>query len=280
MSEGTFAGYPPKEHFMRDLRVVFENDAEGQRMFVPLVESLQSPVGTLDLGVAATLLDMQGGGDAIAAVEPDWAVTSDMTLHLLRPTSSGIVSGKGQVLRAGRNTVVLEGELFIEGEALPVAHGQLGFTRILRREDTSRVLSERPARTDFGEGSSGFAGNFYEALGARVIDAAAGTLELAIADYHRNSLGALQGGLVVALASKAAETVGRARTGLPVVTTDLTARYLAMAKVGPVRSTARVLRRDPEALVARVELRDTGADDRLCTVVTATARLFGAEERS
>lgn len=275
MSEGAFEGYPPEDHFMRDLRVVFENDDDGPRMFVPLVDSLHSPAGTLDLGVVATLLDMQGGGDAIAAVEPDWAVTSDMTLHLLRPVASGRLSGAGHVLRAGRNTVVLEGELFVEGEALPVAQGQLGFTRIQRREDTPPALRERPARTDFGAGSAGFAGSFYEGLGVRIVEAAAGTLELEVADYHRNSLGALQGGLVVALASKVVETISRARTGLPVVTTDLTAHYMAMAKVGPIRSTTRVLRSDIDGVVARVELRDTGADDRLCTVVTATARLFG-----
>lgn len=278
--ETTMQGYPPEKHFMRDLRIVFENGSGARRMLIPLAAPLLNDAGSLDLGVAATLLDIQGGGDAISAVQPDWAVTSDMTLHLLRPVSSGVVVGRSQVLRAGRNTVVLQGELLIEGDERPVVQSQLGFTRIVRREDTPSFGAESPARVDFGADGSSFKESFFAELGLCEIDAERGALELAVTDYHRNSLGALQGGLVVAIASQAAEVIGRSHSGLPLVTTDLSAHYMAMGKVGPIRSEARVLRADADAVVSRIELRDCGANDRLCTVVTATARVFGVEASS
>ena len=54
--------------------------------------------------------------------------------------------------------------------------------------------------------------------------------------------------------------------------TDLQVAYLALGKVGPIVSSARVLATGPDGRAgAVVELRDAGADDRLTTVVNVTA---------
>jgi uncharacterized protein (TIGR00369 family) len=268
--------YPPERHLLRDLAAVFDHGEGGRRMRVEVVPELLNDRGTLDAGVAAVLVDIQSGGAALEHVQPDWMVTSDMTLHMARPVRTGAMIGRTRVLRAGRNNVVLETELLAEGEEAPSVSSQLGFTRIARRDDTPRIDpdDEAPARTTFALPGSGFDAPVYEKLGLRTLDAAAGRLELDLRDYQRNSVGAMQGGVVVALATRSAEAIGRATLAAPVTTTDLTAHYLALGRPGPLRSEALVVRSDADAVVARIELRDVGQDDRLCAIVTATARCF------
>jgi acyl-coenzyme A thioesterase PaaI-like protein len=268
-------GYPPARHLLRDLGAVFERDGDDRRMSLEVVPEILTDRGALDAGIASVIVDMVSGGVAIDHVQPDWIVTSDMALHLARPVRGGLLVGRTNALRVGRNNVVLETQLVAEGEEEPAVVAQLGFTRITRRDDTPLYAGEAPAWSSMALPDSGFEALVYEQLGLRMLDPAAGALELDVADYQRNSVGAMQGGIVVALATKSAESIGRSRLGAPVVTTDLTAHYLALGKLGPLHSKAVVVRVDDEAVVARVELRDRGQDDRLCTVVTATARAFG-----
>ena len=63
---------------------------------------------------------------------------------------------------------------------------------------------------------------------------------------------------------------GAARLGRPVATRDLSVHFLAIGRVGPMRTRAWLLRETGEALLLRVEARDAGAEDRLCTIATAT----------
>ena len=68
----------------------------------------------------------------------------------------------------------------------------------------------------------------------------------------------------------AAEAAARARLGRPAATRDLSVHFLAIGRKGPLRTGARVLRSDGDGLLLRVEARDAGAEDRLCTIATAT----------
>lgn len=267
--------YPPARHLLRDLRVVLERIDGNRTMTVELVPEILTDRGALDAGIAATLIDIQSGGVALDEVSPDWMVTSDMTLHMVRPVGVGTLGGHSRVLRAGRNNVVVETSLWQPDEHSPVVVAQLGFTRIARREDTPRAGPDAPSRTTFALSGSGLTEPVYERLGLRALAPDKGEFELDVAAYQRNSVGGMQGGVVVALATKSAEALARAHLDAPVVTTDVTAHYLALGKVGPLHSEATVLRANGDALVARVELRDRGQAGRLCTVVTATARPFG-----
>jgi uncharacterized protein (TIGR00369 family) len=267
--------YPPARHLLRDLRVVFDGAGEERTLSFDVVPEVLTDRGALDAGVAATLIDIQSGGAALEAVAPDWIVTSDLTLHMLRPVGEGPLVGRTKRLRAGRNNVVLETSLWRVGEQAPVASAQLGFTRIVRRDEGPNVVAGASSRTSFALPESGLRAPVYEQLGLRAVDADRGVFELDVTDYQRNSVGALQGGVAVALATRSVQALARARVGSPLVTTDLTAHYLALGNVGPIRSEAVVLRAGPDELVARVELRDPGQEGRLCTVVTATARPFG-----
>jgi acyl-coenzyme A thioesterase PaaI-like protein len=107
-----------------------------------------------------------------------------------------------------------------------------------------------------------------------VLDAASGVVEIAVGDYVRNSVGALLGGAVVALVDAAAEAVASARMEADVATRDLQVHFLALGRVGPIRSRARWLAGDARDARLRVELVDAGQDVRLVSV--ATVRLAGA----
>jgi len=259
--------YPPPQHLLRDLRPRFEGADGERRMRVPVVRELLSVSGTLEPGVAAVLVDVLAGGSAIAAVAPDWAVTSDLSLQMCAPVASGAIQGHCERLRVGATQVVLEVTLRAPGSERPAVLAQLGFTRIARRAQTPRLRGDRAAEVSFEEEEDELRAPFYERIGVREIDAGAGELALDLDAYHRNSVGALQGGVALALAVRAAELWARARLGGEAAVSDLSAHYLAMGRVGPVHTYVQVLRSDAGSAALRVELRDEGQGGRLLAVV-------------
>ena len=84
-------------------------------------------------------------------------------------------------------------------------------------------------------------------------------------------MGAIQGGMVAAAADAAAEEAMRNACGAPVETVDLQITYLALAKVGPIRTRTTVLTATPEFGTAHVEIVDTGAESRVTTLVRVVA---------
>jgi uncharacterized protein (TIGR00369 family) len=109
------------------------------------------------------------------------------------------------------------------------------------------------------------------ALGVQVVDANAGVLDVPVSDWARNSMGAMQGGVVATVAEMAAETAARTASGEPLVVTDLYLTYVGFGRVGPVRTRAETLRVAPGAVTARVELFDEGAERRLMALGNAVA---------
>ena len=114
-----------------------------------------------------------------------------------------------------------------------------------------------------------------EVLGITVVDAAEGVVSLPVAEYLRNSFGAVQGGVMATIGEVAATAMLGARGGShgePVVVTDLQVAYLALGRVGPIVSRSTRLAADgPAGGSVVVELIDEGADDRLTTVINARA---------
>jgi acyl-coenzyme A thioesterase PaaI-like protein len=90
--------------------------------------------------------------------------------------------------------------------------------------------------------------------------------------FIHNSLGAIQGGVVALSLERGGSWAAEAELGRPCRTTDLHIHYLALGRSGPFRARAEVLRVEPRgAVVSRVELVDTGAEDRLLALGVATA---------
>jgi len=268
--------YPPDVHILRDLRPWTVRDADGSRSYFDVVPEACRPGGSLRAGVLATLVDMAGGEAAVNAARPNWVATSDLVLHVLRPVAAGRLCSRARLLRQTRSTIVLEVTLCLleapsgAPESEPVGLATMTFAVLPAQTEVQRMgTGTAEPRTDFGLPGSALRVPIEEALGLRVLDPAAGAVELDLTPYVVNSLGALQGGVVALALESGGEALGAHRLGGDVETLDLAVNYLSLMKRGPARTRARVLRGGENEALVRVELHDAGHDDRLCTVATA-----------
>ena len=255
---------------LRDLRLESEAGPDlTARGWIDVSESLRGPTDLPHPGALATLVDAVGGGLAATAARPDWIATADLTMHVVPRPGVSRVQAAGRVLRAGRTTVVLEVEMTgDEDDALGMA--TMTFA-ILPRRDGNPIIDPVAAtrRTTMAHADSGFTKSLESTTGLRVLDDATGAVQLPLTDYVRNTLGAVQGGMMAMTGAVAAERAlsAVARTHIDIV--DLQVTYLALAKVGPVASTVRILDVQPDFATAHVELTDAGADGRVTTIVRA-----------
>jgi acyl-coenzyme A thioesterase PaaI-like protein len=141
----------------------------------------------------------------------------------------------------------------------------MSFAVLPRRDinpDVTDSLDAGP--TTMAEVDSRLRAPLADVLGIRVVDGAGGALEAPVTDWGRNSMGAMQGGVVAMLADFAAEQALRAESKTPVVVRDMQITYLGFGRVGPVRTSAVLLGEG----AARVDIVDTGAEDRQMTTVS------------
>ena len=261
--------YPPAHHVLRDLRLWSEAGAEVATAGIEVTPALFGAAGSCALGAIAIVVDAVAGGAALRAATDSWIATSDLRIHRLAASGAGEHVARAHLLRSGRSSVVVDVE--VHAAAACVAHATAGFSRLeAHGEYQQRPRAERLGRVELGGEGAGFARPWAECMGARVSDAAAGVVELALTPYVGNSLGGLQGGIAVALLDFAAEAAGAAALGRPAVTRDLAVHFLAIGRAGPLTTRAMLLRRGGDEALLRIESRDRGAGDRLCTVATAT----------
>jgi uncharacterized protein (TIGR00369 family) len=274
--------YPPDRHLLRDLRLSFEHvDDRTSRAWMPVVPELTARDGSVRAGALATLVDVIGGGLAARVAQPDWIATADLTLHLTGAATAGSVEARGRVAHAGRTTVVIEVGLF--DDRGPAANGEVGiglatmsFARLPRRVENPDLSDSMTAgASSMALPSSGLQASLLDEIGVEVVDAASGTVESPVRDWSRNSLGSMQGGAVAAVIDAAAEAASGVAGAGDVVVSDLQLMYLALARVGPIRTRVEVLDARPGVVVTRVELIDVGGDDRVTTLgrVVATTSL-------
>ena len=271
MSEPGVATYPPEQHVLRDLGLTTElGPGLVTRGEIPIGSELRTPSGVTHAGALATLVDVLGGGLAATAAQPDWIATADLTLHVLARRDVTCVDAVGRVIRQGRTTVVVDVELTADGTELGLA--TMTFA-VLPRRDGNPVIpdTDTVSRMTMALPGSGFRTPLELSAGIVRTDPDAGCLHLPISDYVRNSLGAVQGGMMAMTAAAAAEGALSAAAGSSLAAVDLHVTYLTLAKVGPVRSDTTVLAATPAFGTAHVELVDEGAGDALCTLVRARA---------
>jgi acyl-coenzyme A thioesterase PaaI-like protein len=77
--------------------------------------------------------------------------------------------------------------------------------------------------------------------------------------------------VVALLTDVAGQQAASVAAGRLMATRDLTINYLAQGKVGPIRTKASVIRTTSDTALTRVEVIDTGANNRLLTVGMNTA---------
>jgi uncharacterized protein (TIGR00369 family) len=240
--------------------------------WLQVVPELLDDTGCVRAGVLATIVDMIGGGLSAQAAAPNWIATADLTLHLVRGATGatgGIVEATARVLRSGRTTVVIEVELRDAHDVLGDA--TMTFS-VLPRRDDNPVISFGGAtpRTSLVLPGSGFRAPVLDELGLAVVDAAAGVVDVPVTDYSRNSLGALQGGVVAIAVDVAAEQALRAACGTPVTVTDMQVTYLALVR-GTLRTSTEVIHAEPSFGSALVDIVDTGGEARRTTTARVVA---------
>ena len=295
-----FNDYPPPEHILGDLgmeaELTSETTAKVRTRVTPFVTTVDGGVRS---GVLATLVDIVGGAIAARVLRPDWMATADMALQLVGPVSGPWVEARGSVVRRGRTTLVIEAmvvcveedgtDSLVDGLAFapdaPVAWASMTFSVLPAENPSSSIQAagQLPVRWAFDGG--GLDRPILEVLPVEVLDAAAGRLSVQVRPYLYNSFRAVQGGVIALLSEAAgAEALGAAHglDGASFVITDLQIAYLALGRVGPVVTSVRVLGSGPDSRAgAVVEVRDSGADDRLMTVVNVSgvpaSVLTGAE---
>ena len=100
-------------------------------------EAFLNPAGVIQGGFLAAMLDDTLGPALAAGLSPgDFAPTTDLHVQFLRPARPGRLTGRGRVLRRGRDVAFLAGELVDEdGAVVAVASSTV--------QIRARMLSER-----------------------------------------------------------------------------------------------------------------------------------------
>ncbi|MDG2335875.1 MAG: PaaI family thioesterase [Myxococcota bacterium] len=272
-SDSAPTSYPPDPHLLRDLNLWVEEEREGYRAGLEITPWLCQR-GGVRAGVLATLVDVIGGAQATRSVQPNWVATCDLMLHLFAFPAQGSVLARSRLIRAGRSTVVIEVDLE-DAAASSIGLATLTFSVLEARGDKQRTNPPGfPGRTTFSSQGPALDRPILDRLEISPSRENSEQLEFACSSYNRNSLDAIQGGALALLVEGAAESAG-SKLGLCRVR-DLEIHYLALGRTGPIQARPRILRRDADSALVRVEIVDGGAEDR--TVVIATAELGKSAE--
>jgi acyl-coenzyme A thioesterase PaaI-like protein len=267
--------YPPAQHLLRDLALDVEHQDDGtSAAWLTITPALLDDTGAVRAGVLATIVDMVGGGLSAQVASPNWIATADLTLHMVGRATSGVVVATTRVLRAGRTTVVLE--VLLHNDGALVGFATMTFSVLPRREGNPVITfgGDVARRTSLVLPGSGFTEPVLDALGVEVVDVAGGVVDVPVTDYSRNSLGALQGGVVAIAAEVAAEQALRAACGAPVTVKDMQLTYLALVR-SALRTSTEVLHASAEFGSAYIDLVDVGGESRRTTTARVVATCEG-----
>lgn len=247
--------------------------------------------GVASLGMQVSLLDIAAAEPAMVACRPDWTATQDLSLHGTHGwLTRGPVVVDAQLVRAGKKNLTVAANIYdgcgvddfallqraIDGDAtacapILAARGLVTFVRLPRSAASSSMASYDPwswigqVRRRTYERPP--VGTLRQRMGAQVLDAEAGVVELERTRYVSNAIGTIFGGAQAALLQFAAEAMRPQLTA-----TDLQLHYLAQVRVGPVRTRGTISRDDADHSVVTVELRDVGHRDQLLALATITLR--------
>ena len=266
----------PADHMWRDLEFSMEYD-EQKRCIIraPVAPGLCGEQGTMQVGFISTLFDLVGGELAARTAYPDWIATADLVLYSRERARGGEFTAVAWVVRAGRSSIVIEADMQVRAKprSAPVSIGSAmaAFTRLRSREDTAQVARVDGPHQVFSMEGHVPSERILDKAGLRVLDEAAGVVEIGMSDYVRNAFHGLNGGVFGLLADAAGQCAARAVVGRPLVTADLAIHYLSMGKAGPFRTRARVVRASRDSVLTRVEMVDAGKDDLLMAVAMNTA---------
>jgi acyl-coenzyme A thioesterase PaaI-like protein len=242
-----------------------------ERGVVVEIDDIQPEVlhhGVLRLSVLSFLVDVSAGV-ALDTDDDSWAFTTDLSLRMPVRPAPAKVTATATILRQGRRSAHSLVEVVDEQQRL-VAAGAIGFARVPRKpEDPPKPGVSPELMAERFRGRERLSSALRDEAGIVPIDPGRGVVEIAVRPEVCNPAGTLQGAMVALVAEAAAEDLIGWLAGEPAVVAELDIRYLAQAKVGPVRTQSRPLGNRPDDPV-EVRLFDT-ATGRLTTLVYARA---------
>jgi len=245
---GETEGRTLQRYFIGNIPFGFEVAENGMEMSgdATLSDALRSfESGPPRPSVLATIADCMAGIPACWVTSPNLAVTLDIAVWLAAERCGNDLSMTGRIVKRGLSTVAGEIRFSDATTAELVAISYLTFMPSPRPQD------QAPPHTTTMRTNGSMPVPFPEHVGVRVLSA--GVAEVDLVRFTTQAAGTLQGGIVALVAEVAA----------PVL--DLDVRYLNAVRVGPGRATAERVGRD----LVRVEVRDSGSDDRLAALVMA-----------
>ncbi len=253
-------------HVARYIRAELRETDEAEVVgHAPLAAHLEHPDGGMRIGALLTVFDYVGGLCAGLAALPDgWVVSTNLAAKRVRNTGVGPLRIRAQVLRTGRNNVVTGVEIRDEGDRDALVVDGVLTSSILVPENGPPQWA-RPLVISVGEAETMVMPSIPEWLGVRALDRAG--IEIDLADRLRNPWGILHGGVVAMLVDLATEHATGNRA------TDVVLHFVAPNRTGPVQATVDVLGRRGDGDVARVEIRDAGANR-----VTAVAIVVASDD--
>ena len=278
------SAYPPEQHVLRDLRYeVQRSSATHARGWAPRQPGVCTADGAMRPAAITMMVDVAAASLAIVNAAPDWAATADLAYWCATPITVGPAVCDAWLVRAGSGTIVVQADVYDagvagwDGEGEPPAeragHARLTFARIPGSASAANGRVDRSAgpapRQSMHRPESRFDVSIHDKCGLRLVDAVGGVVECDKSDYVRNSFGTINGGAVAVILEAAAEHAARAATGAPLVPRDLQVHYLAQTKVGPARTSARVVRADEAHAVVEATLVDAGNADLVLALATA-----------
>jgi uncharacterized protein (TIGR00369 family) len=103
-------------------------------------EAFVNPAGFIQGGFLAAMLDDTMGPALVACLEPgDFAPTTDLHVQFVRPARPGRLTGRGRVVRRGRDVGFLAGELLdADGAVVAVATATVQIRAKMLQEPASQ----------------------------------------------------------------------------------------------------------------------------------------------
>jgi acyl-coenzyme A thioesterase PaaI-like protein len=287
MADATALPDSPIGGSISDLDITTEQlSATRARSLSPVTDAVRDASGAAGLGYLVALVDVNTAMVGLCASQPDWTATADLMLHEAAPLVKGPTILESHLTRSGSRLIVVgvdiydgEGVTDLDEVADPIEHrrvatGSVTFARVPASTSSASAtwdpLSTIGERRHLERDDELPTAPLLERIGLRVVDAAGGVVELGNSPYVQNSRGRINGGVLGMVFQGAAEAACPGHAG-----SDLHIHYLASARVGPLRTSAVVVREVEGHAVCRVTAMDAGADDLVVAQATVTLQRIG-----
>jgi len=127
------APMPPAAEVLGWKLVSIDPDAGTIEVAFAATEQMLNPIGLIQGGFLAAMLDDTMGPALVATLGPGlFAPTADLHVQFLRPARPGRLTGRGRVVRRGKDVAFLAGELADESGQIVAAATATALIRAAR----------------------------------------------------------------------------------------------------------------------------------------------------